>query len=107
MSILMHVCIAALSLAAFVYLLPKAVRQKKQEHYRIAQSTYYELLNAIERCDYPNDLFWIERQIAEFESYFMELIDRDTHIKYYNDLVMKAGRKERELLTRLGMRQLN
>ena len=102
---LTHICIAALILAAFVSILPK--RKKKVYHQRIAQSTYYELIDAINKAEYPNDLFWIERQINEFESYFMELIDRDTHIRYYNDLALRAGRKERELLTRLVMKQLN
>lgn len=105
MEILTHIIITTFTLGLFLWLLP--ARKKKQYHQRIAQSTYYELIDAINKADYPNDMFWIERQINEFESYFMELIDRDTHIKYYNDLALRAGRKERELLTRLGMKQLN
>jgi hypothetical protein len=102
---LTQVCIIAVITAIFLAFMPK--QRRKQYHQRIAQSTYYELIDAINKCEYPNDLFWIERQIAEFESYFMELIDRDTHIRYYNDLTIKASKKERELLTRLGVKQLN
>ena len=105
MSLLTHLLITTFALGLFLSLVPK--RKKKLVHLRMATSTYHELLEAIANCEYTNELFFIERQINDFESYFMELIDRDTHIRYYNDLVIKANRKERELLTRLGMKQLN
>ena len=99
-----HIVIIALVALIFYTLLP---RRKKEKHKKMAQSTYYEILQNIEEANYPGDFFWIEQQINNFESYFMELIDRDTHIRYYNDMKLKAERKERKLLTSLGMKQFN
>lgn len=100
--------IAAAIVTAFLLLLmylPRRQRSAIKEHE--AHRIYLEILHNIEAADYPNDFFWIEKQIEQWESYYMELIDRDNHIRMFNDMSIKSQHKERRLLTNLGIKQLN